>query len=114
MCSLTHGLPFAPQTHPHTAQSGRNNHLEIGPPGGAVKHGDQPVNANAHPITVSGAKAYAAYFTGGMGYRIDATSGVATGNDPETLYMVTSGTHFNGGCCFDYGAWGLRACGGSF
>ena len=38
-----------------------------------------------------------------MGYRIDKTSGVATGNAPETIYMVTSGTHFNAGCCFDYG-----------
>ena len=46
---------------------------------------------------------YAAYFEGGMGYRIDKTSGVATGNDPETIYTVTSGKHFNGGCCFDYG-----------
>ena len=22
---------------------------------------------------------------------------------PEGMYMVTSGTHYNGGCCFDYG-----------
>lgn len=38
-----------------------------------------------------------------MGYRIDNTTGVAKGNDPETLYMVTSGRHINDGCCFDYG-----------
>jgi len=29
------------------------------------------------------------------------TSKVARGNEPETIYMVTSGTHMNGGCCFD-------------
>ena len=48
-----------------------------------------------------------------MGYRNDNTSGVATGDDPETIYMVTNGRHYNGatdahgrkgnGCCFDYG-----------
>eukprot|EP00038_Savillea_parva_P017214 m.227498 g.227498 ORF g.227498 m.227498 type:complete len:211 (+) comp36917_c0_seq1:110-742(+) len=38
-----------------------------------------------------------------MGYRAQNTSGVARGNDPETIYMVTSGTHINGACCFDYG-----------
>jgi hypothetical protein len=32
-----------------------------------------------------------------------ATSGIATGDQPETEYMVTSGTFYNGGCCFDYG-----------
>ena len=36
-------------------------------------------------------------------YRIDNTSGVATGDAPETIYMVTAGKRFNGGCCFDYG-----------
>jgi hypothetical protein len=38
-----------------------------------------------------------------MGFRNNATKGVPTGDEPETLYMVTSGTHYNGGCCFDYG-----------
>jgi hypothetical protein len=28
-------------------------------------------------------------------------SQVAVGNAAETIYMVTSGTHMNGGCCFD-------------
>ena len=26
-----------------------------------------------------------------------------TGSAPEGMYMVTSGTHVNSGCCFDYG-----------
>jgi hypothetical protein len=84
-------------------QSEQANHLDLGPPGGAKPTGDLPVNATAHPLTVGGQKVYGAYFTGGMGYRIDNTRGVATGNDPETLYMVTSGLHYNAGCCFDYG-----------
>jgi hypothetical protein len=28
---------------------------------------------------------------------------MAIGDEPEGEYMVTSGTHFNSGCCFDYG-----------
>ena len=84
-------------------QSPFGNHLAVAPPGEAHKAYDNPVNATRHPITANGYAAYAAYFEGGMGYRIDVTSGVATGNEPETIYMVTSGTHVNTGCCFDYG-----------
>lgn len=40
-----------------------------------------------------------------MGYRIDKTKGVATGNEPETIYMVTSGSHYNSGCCFGLALW---------
>jgi hypothetical protein len=90
-------------------QSPMANHLDLGPPGGAVPRPDQPVNATRHPISIGGYPAYGAYFEGGMGYRIDKTTGVATGNDPETIYMITSGTHFNGGCCFDYGNAEVRA-----
>lgn len=54
-------------------------------------------------ITIHGQPVYGAYFEGGQGYRNDNTTGVATGNDPETMYMVTSGAHYNAGCCFDYG-----------
>jgi len=35
-----------------------------------------------------------------MGYRRDNTSGVAKGDQPETIYMVVSGTHYNDRCCF--------------
>merc|ERR1719158_2213700 len=38
-----------------------------------------------------------------MGYRRDKTSGVATGETEQTMYMVTRGDHVNAGCCFDYG-----------
>ena len=39
----------------------------------------------------------------GFGYDHDRTTGIATGNDPESIYAVMSGTHYNGACCFDYG-----------
>jgi len=84
-------------------QSPSKNHLDPGPAGGAVHKGDKPVVANRHKMSVGGKPVYGAYFEGGMGYRVDRTTGIATGNNPETMYMVTSGTHVNGGCCFDYG-----------
>ena len=68
------------------------NHLDIGPGGGAAPRGDLPVNATRHRLTVGGNVAYAAYFETRQGYRIDKTNGIAVGNEPETLYMVTSGT----------------------
>ena len=89
-------------------QSSQNNHLDIAPPGGNAEHYDKAVNASRQPLTVDNqqngtTKVYAAYFEGGMGYRIDKTSGVAIGNEAEVIYMVTSGKHYNSGCCFDYG-----------
>jgi non-reducing end alpha-L-arabinofuranosidase len=39
----------------------------------------------------------------GTGYRDDATSGIATGDEPEGEYAIFDGTHYNAGCCFDYG-----------
>jgi hypothetical protein len=84
-------------------------HLELSPdldiagPGGDHEKEDVPVNATKDPLMVGGHKVYSAYFEGGMGYRIDNSSNIAVGDEPETIYMVTSGTHFNDRCCFDYG-----------
>lgn len=65
------------------------------------------VNASRHKITVGhGAtqtQVYGMWFDPGYGYHVDNTTGVATGNDPESIFAVMSGDHFNGGCCFDYG-----------
>lgn len=83
--------------------TGHGNHLLPATPAINNPVSDNPVNATRHPIMISGGRAYGAYFETGMGYRAQNTSFVATGNDEETLYMVTSGTHYNGGCCFDYG-----------
>ena len=43
-----------------------------------------------------------------MGYRNDTTTGIAKNDEPETIYMVTSGTHYNDRCCFDYGSESTR------
>jgi hypothetical protein len=84
-------------------QTGNGNHMLPATPAINDPAYDNPVNATRHPITVGGKKAYGAYFETGMGYRAQNTTKVARGNDPETVYMVTSGTHVNTGCCFDYG-----------
>ena len=84
-------------------QSSQANHLSIAPAGGNVPHADLGVVADKAPTTLNGQKVYAAYFEGDMGYRLDKTKGVAINDEPETIYMVTSGRHYNGGCCFDYG-----------
>jgi hypothetical protein len=52
---------------------------------------------------VGGHAVYAVFINAGTGYRNNRTSGIATGDQPEGEYMVTSGKHFNTGCCFDYG-----------
>jgi hypothetical protein len=84
-------------------QSGKGNHLTAGPGGGAVKTPDKRVVATAEKLKIGGNTVYGMKFTGGMGYRNDKTSGIATGDLPESMYMVTSGVYFNSLCCFDYG-----------
>ncbi|WP_426502361.1 arabinofuranosidase catalytic domain-containing protein [Dactylosporangium sp. McL0621] len=88
-------------------QSGRNNRLTQAPPGGfngpAAGGYDNLANATAAPLTIAGHKAYGVYVAAGTGYRNNNTNGVATGDQPEGMYAIFDGTHFNGGCCFDYG-----------
>jgi hypothetical protein len=38
-----------------------------------------------------------------MGYRDDSTKNIATGNASEGEYAVLDGSHYDNGCCFDYG-----------
>ena len=89
-------------------QSPRHNDLSVAPPGGAARGrgpggDDLPAIANALPVTARGHKVYGIYISAGMGYRNDKTSGIAVNGQPEGVYMVTSGIHANGGCCFDFG-----------
>jgi hypothetical protein len=79
-------------------QSPSGNDLTPSPPGGAWKQWGLPVNASRDPTTIAGSKAYSAYFENHNGYRRDNTTGVCTGNEECTYYMVTAGTHVNGGC----------------
>jgi len=74
------------------------------PQGNHLKQRHKLVNASQHPISVGGGvPVYGMYFDPGYGYHVDQTSGIATGNDPESIFAVMSGTHYNGACCFDYG-----------
>ncbi|HVV25296.1 MAG TPA: arabinofuranosidase catalytic domain-containing protein [Pseudonocardiaceae bacterium] len=83
-------------------QSPQHNDLTVEGPGTA---GGQDVGANASalPVTAGGHKVYGVYVTPGTGYRHYVGAGVARNGQPEGMYMVASGSHVNGGCCFDYG-----------
>ncbi len=83
-------------------QSGNGNTLTIegaGGNGGA----DAGALATALPVYAGGDKVYGVYVSDGVGYRDNSTTNIATGSNPEGMYMITSGDHVNGGCCFDYG-----------
>ncbi|MFF3437189.1 arabinofuranosidase catalytic domain-containing protein [Streptosporangium sp. NPDC002721] len=86
-------------------QSGRGNDLWY--QGSSVVPGSpqsRPATATTESLTVGGNKAYSLYINPGNSYWRDGhLTGVPTGSAPEGMYMVTSGTHVNGGCCFDYG-----------
>ncbi|MFG1807827.1 arabinofuranosidase catalytic domain-containing protein [Streptomyces sp. NPDC049040] len=84
-------------------QSGHGNDLKYQGPGGAGGS-DTPASATTQSLTVAGGKAYPLYIKPGNSYWRDGhQTGVPTGSAPEGEYMVTSGTHVNSGCCFDYG-----------
>lgn len=83
-------------------QTSHHNDLSIEGPGGNGGQ-DAGANASALPVTAGGHTVYGVYVSAGVGYRDNSTSGVATGSSPEGMYMVTSGTHYNNRCCFDYG-----------
>jgi len=84
-------------------QSGHGNDLVQAPAGGAAGGPDNLANATAAPIHVGGHAVYGVYVAAGTGYRDDSTSGIATGNSSEGEYAIFDGTHYNAGCCFDYG-----------
>ncbi|WP_216856317.1 arabinofuranosidase catalytic domain-containing protein, partial [Acidisphaera sp. S103] len=88
-------------------QSPRHNDLTIAFGGhykGSGPNGsDLAAAADALPVTAGGHQVYGVSISPGMGYRDNRTSGVAVRGKPEAMYMVSSGTHFNSGCCFDYG-----------
>jgi non-reducing end alpha-L-arabinofuranosidase len=84
-------------------QTGRGNNLTQAPGGGAAGGPDNLASATAAPTVLNGHKAYGVFVAPGTGYRDDRTSGIATGDNPEGEYAIFDGTHFNGGCCFDYG-----------
>jgi hypothetical protein len=88
-------------------QSGHGNDLTQAPRGGfsgpAMGGFNNLPIADMAPVTVSGHKAYGVFIEPGMGLRNNDTKGIATGDQPEGMYWVVNGHHFNDGCCFDYG-----------
>ena len=88
-------------------QSGKGNHLTQAPPGGFAKgpepNGDKLAVATAAPVKLNGHKVYGVFITPGTGYRNNEAKGTAKGDAAEGMYAVLDGTHYNGGCCFDYG-----------
>jgi hypothetical protein len=88
-------------------QSGRGNHLTQAPPGGfkgpEANGYDNLASATGAPVTLNGHKAYGVFISPGTGYRNNRVSGTATGDAAEGMYAVLDGTHYNDGCCFDYG-----------
>lgn len=88
-------------------QSGKGNHLEQAPPGtfkGPAKgeFNTLPI-ADMAPITINGHKAYGVYIMPGMGLRNNNAKDLAINDEPEGIYYVINGKHFDSGCCFDYG-----------
>jgi hypothetical protein len=90
-------------------QSGQKNDLEPSPKGG-VCGPDKPSNAGDLKVTINGHSAYGVLIKPGMGYRtgcggcnIKTGNGMVKGDDPESMYWITSQRDLVDSCCFDYG-----------
>ncbi len=89
-------------------QSGKGNHLPQAPPGpnfpGPAKGSfdTQPI-ADMAPIMIGGHKVYGVFIMPGMGFRNNDARDLAINDEPEGIYYVIDGTHYDSGCCFDYG-----------
>jgi non-reducing end alpha-L-arabinofuranosidase len=85
-------------------QSGKGNHLWYQGADSPVGGSDKPANASQEPLKVGGHDVYSVYIAQQNSYWVDASkSGIPLGAEPQGIYMITSGKHYNGGCCFDYG-----------
>ena len=88
-------------------QSGLGNDLLPAPPGtflGPDKGGFNTSSiADMAPALLLGQKVYGAYMMPGMGYRCNNARGLAIDDEPEGIYYVIDGKHYDSGCCFDYG-----------
>ena len=88
-------------------QSGLGNDLLPAPPGtfqGPDTGGfNNPAIADMAPALLRGHKVYGVYIMPGMGYRCNDARGLAIDDEPEGIYYVIDGTHYDSGCCFDYG-----------
>jgi hypothetical protein len=88
------------------------NHLTPAPPGSAKPTAAKPAPANRLKTNINGRSVYGILFRPGEGYRANCyacpyptsgVSGTAVGDEPQTMYMVSSQRDLVNGCCFDYG-----------
>ena len=94
-------------------QSGHGNVVEAEIPGVVLGNGanahegfknQTAANAAKESLMVGGHKVYALYTNPSQAYwRDGSATGMPLGASPQSVYVVTSGKHFNGGCCYDYG-----------
>ena len=85
-------------------QSTQGNDLEKSPQAYWLPNGGKEAPAAAGKITVSGHTVYGVYVSAdSVAYRNNATKGIATGDQPEAMYMVVDGKRYSSTCCFDYG-----------
>ena len=91
-----HGNLLTAETPDVTLGEGANAH-----PGHS---GQTAASATAESLTVGGHKVYSLFTKTSQAYWRDGSkTGMPTGSAPQGIYMVTSGKHFNSGCCYDYG-----------
>ena len=88
-------------------QSGQGNHLTQAPPGAFagpdINGFDNLASGDGAPVALNGQRAYGVFMSPGTGYRNNAAQGTVIGDEPQGMYAVLDGTHYNDGCCFDYG-----------
>ena len=85
-------------------QSGNGNNLTDAPAGGRAPAARTSSRTRPRRRSRPAAtRSYGVFISPGMGYRDDSTKNIATGNASEGEYAVLDGTHYNNGCCFDYG-----------
>lgn len=75
--------------------------MDQSPNGNHLGQRHKLVNASRHIVTVGSANTlvYGMWFDPGFGMHVDNTTGVATGNDPESMYAVMSGKVSDGSQC---------------
>lgn len=85
-------------------QSSQANHLTKSPKAHWLPDGGKEAPAAAAKIKVGGHTVYGVYVDAdSVAYRNNSTKGVATGDQPEAMYMVVDGQRSSDICCFDYG-----------
>ena len=82
-------------------QSGKGNNLEPAGPGTFKGPDTGEFNtqsiADMAPVLINGHKAYGVFVMPGMGYRCNNAQGLAINDEPEGIYYVIDGTHYDSG-----------------